>query len=79
MLDEDSDDQCAISLLYLFLFGCKDTAHFLQLGCKLLITLKNGIDRLLGKLLGQEADNPYHWESTHHGDSTAVDGVAPRQ
>ena len=38
-------------LCFLLISRCKDTAHFLQLDCKLLITLENGVDGLLGKFL----------------------------
>ena len=65
---------CHIFALLIF-FDCKDTAHFLQLGCKLLITLKDRVNRLLRKLLCKEADDPDDRESTHHCDSTAVDRI----
>ena len=47
----------------------------MQLGCKLLITPKNIVDRLFRQLLGEEAHEPYNGESAHHSDSTAVDGI----
>ena len=40
-----------------------------------MIALKDGVDGLLGKLLGQEADEPNNGEAADHSDGTAVDGV----
>ena len=39
------------------------------------IALKDGIHQILRQLLGKQTYNPYHWEATHHRNSTAIDRV----
>ena len=41
----------------------------------LFIALKDRADGLLREFLGKETDEPNHWETTHHGDGTAVDRI----
>ena len=41
----------------------------------LFVTLENAVDRLLRKLLREEADKPADGETAHHGDGSTVDGI----